>query len=689
MTFKIYRLGISATVLFAVAIPMVAHAQYSGADQPALVEAQASAELRSAIKRIASNPMDSDALIDAGNAALLLGDANAALNFFTRADALRPSNGRIKLGLAAANVRSENPFEALRFFDEAIRLGMPERSLAADRALAFDLLGNFDRAQIDYKLARSASSSNDLIVRQAISLSLGGKSNDADKLLLPLLQQNYGDAWRARAFLLAARGDYNDSLKVARGFMDARSAQKIEVYLRQMPKLTGAQQAAAIHLGHFPASDIGRDSAAIASIAGNYPAAKAAGAGRLIPSGDPLGPKGTVQKVTDNTKLSRKERALAAKQASMNVKQAETVTRPPVSPVMPIDIARERILLAEKASANLAAVALPPSSVRPLAVLPPAIASPAIAPPAIASPTIARPVVARPVVAVLAPVAVAPAQVQVVQAPSVPVAPVPVAPVPVAPVQVAPVQSPTVLAAVAPSPIEVPKPIAVPAAPAPIFAAPVVATSIAHQPVPQPVPQPALPTVSQPQDSIPAIANLNDTDIIPPLSPSPMPAAPAADTVPPAPAASVKAISTFDLGEVVNSIEIPESEKKRDVVPVDLKKLAAAQLKPVVKETPKPEKTAKKAEPVKPEYPARYWVQVATGDSSAFPADMRNFKRKSPDLFKGQSAWTSPWGKSSRLVVGPFENLNAAKKWEAAFRKGGGGGFVWQSGDGTQVTPLK
>ncbi len=678
MTLKIYCLGISAAALLAATIPMAAQAQYSGVDQSASVGAQASAELRGAIKRLASNSSDTDALIDAGNAALLLGDANAALNFFTRADALRPSNSRIKLGLATASVRSENPFEALRLFDEAVRLGMPERALAADRALAFDLLGNFDRAQMDYKLARSASSSNDLIVRQAISLSLGGKYSDADKLLLPLLQQNDGDAWRARAFLLAARGDYNESVKVARGFMDARSAQKIEVYLRQMPKLTGAQQAAAIHLGHFPASDIGRDSSAIQSIAGNYPAAKAVGAGRLVPSGDPLGPKGNAPKA-DDTKLSRKEREKAAKQAAAIVKlpagqvrpvagQSDIDTRPAPNsapilasvPPMPIDIARDRIMAAEKASANLVAIALPV----------PAIAAPAAAPPV--------------AVAILAPAQAAPVAVPSTLAPPPQfiATPKPEAP-PIAVTQPATQPAPVAITATTPSIAVSPPP------------------SIAVSPLPSIVVSPPPSTVlsaPQQQDSVPAVTDLNvGTQTTPVSAPAPAPAsAPASGSaiIPPAPATAGKIISTFNLGEVVSAIEIPESEKKRDVVPVDLKKLDVMRPKPVVKEAPKADKAAKKPEsakalPAKPEYPARYWVQVATGDLSAFPADMRNFRRKSPDLFKGKSAWTSPWSKSNRLVIGPFENLTTAKKWEAEFRKSGGGGFVWQSGDGTQVTALK
>jgi cytochrome c-type biogenesis protein CcmH/NrfG len=69
-------------------------------------EAPGARELREALRRIALQPNDTYALIDAGNAALLLDDGNAALNFFSRANALQPSNGRIKAGLASATVRT-------------------------------------------------------------------------------------------------------------------------------------------------------------------------------------------------------------------------------------------------------------------------------------------------------------------------------------------------------------------------------------------------------------------------------------------------------------------------------------------------------------------------------------------------------------------------------------------------------
>ena len=255
-------------------------------------ELPGASELRDAIRRIARDRRDVEALIDAGNAALLLNDAEAALNFFRQADNLRSNDGRIKAGLGAALVRSENPFEGLRYFDDAVRLGTSERSLAAERGMAFDLLGNFERAQQDYQLASTVTRSDRLTVQHAISLSLSGKAFEADTLLNPLLARNDPAAWRARAFMLAARGDFKQSQEVTRGFLDFQSAQRIERYLKQMPSLTGPQQAAAIHLGHFPLNNIGRDSDVVRSVASSLPpVGQSSGSNRLIPAGSPLGSK--------------------------------------------------------------------------------------------------------------------------------------------------------------------------------------------------------------------------------------------------------------------------------------------------------------------------------------------------------------------------------------------------------------
>jgi len=555
--------------------------------------------LRSAVRRIARRPTDSDALMDAGNASLALGDAKAALNFFTRANTLRPNSGRIKLGLATANVRSENPFEALRLFDEAVKLGISQRAIAADRALAFDLLGNFTLAQRDYTLARSADRSDKLLIRHAISLSLSGDTNAADGMLVPLLQRNVGEAWRARAFILAARGDYRESVKVTQGFMDARSARNFAPYLRRMPELTGAQQAAAIHLGHFPARNIGRDSDAVRRVASRTPVAAApTGAGRLIPSGTPLG-----QKVA----ITNPEQAASVKPAnavtkSVNVRSAGRGRKGSFLN----DVARTRILAAEKAAASLSLIPPPPPFSGPASVPQTTVA---------AAPSSGRLILPR------------------------------------MPVSRRPSTLPT----------------GRPATPSIIFKPAVEenpkVTVRANPLVISPV-QPASSNVATKTGSVPVISDFSAPPKKAEPAPSPKP-------------------REFDLGAVVGSIKIPESEQKTTVTPVDLNSIKP----PVVAKTKTKVNTPEKSSQL--QYPARNWVQIATGGESRFKGDLRNFARKYPKLFKGLSGWSSPWSKSHRLVVGPFDSLKAARSWEARFRKAGGDGFVWQSPKGRAVKKLK
>jgi Flp pilus assembly protein TadD len=486
---------------------------------PDIVEPAGAEDLRDAMRRISFNPSDADALADAGNAALLLGDANAALNFFTRANAIRPNNSRIVAGLATATVRTENPFEALRLFDDAVRLGADQRSIAADRALAFDLLGNFGRAQQDYQLARTVASSDDIIIRQAVSLSLAGQKEQADAMLLPLLQRNSAAAWRARAFMLAARGDVRESNKVAQGFMDAPSARRMERFFRLMPNLTGAQQAAAIHLGHFPTSQaVGRDSEQVRRVAATVPQPAVGPAqNRLIPSGAPLGTK--PQSKPDRRAQERVE----------------------VKPAVPTPPRPDRVVAQVELAAAVAGT----------------------------TPTAQEPV--------------------------------------------------TLAVATPPQP-----------APAKIIAAPT---------------------------SVPAST----------------------------------ASAGFSLDAIVGAIEIPESEQRPSEVPVDLKKL-----KPV---TPKAAADASKAPKIDPKAaakakleaanPARIWVQIATGEARGLGFDYRKLTKNNAILFKAQKPWTSPWGRTARLLVGPFPDVKAAKKWEGDFKKAGGDAFMWKSEIGVPVNALK
>jgi hypothetical protein len=117
---------------------------------------------------------------------------------------------------------------------------------------------------------------------------------------------------------------------------------------------------------------------------------------------------------------------------------------------------------------------------------------------------------------------------------------------------------------------------------------------------------------------------------------------------------------------------------------------AAAKAKQEADAKAKAEAEAKKAEKLaKAANPARVWVQVATGGNvKALAFDFRRMAKKYPEQFKGQDGWTSQWGQTRRLVVGPFASLKDAKAWDAAYRKAGGDSFTWSSTDGLAVEKL-
>jgi hypothetical protein len=531
------------------------------------------------------------------------------LNFFTRANALRPGNSRIVSGLATATVRTENPFEALRLFDQAVRLGANERSIALDRALAFDLLGNFGRAQQDYKLARTASTSDDLIIRQAVSLSLAGQKEAADAMLVPLLQRNSSTAWRARAFMLAARGELRESTKVAQGFMDASSAMRMERFFRLMPSLTAAQKAAAIHLGHFPTRQaVGRDSEQVRRIASTLPQTPVvSGNNRLIPSGAALGPKSTPARDSKNPRKPDRKRDQKAQERSeiqavvANIPEAQKL---PKTDTSRLGTATARAKTEEAQASRIASVS---NNALPV------------------------PETARPLVSAALP------------RPASTLTPAPL-----------PAQAKTAVAA---------EPQPRPAATTP---APTATTA---------VPAAIAPVPTQSGGSIKEALPISQAAAVAGQAPEPVPAL-------------LVASSIFDLGAIVEAIDIPESEQQPSQVPVDLKKLKPLAPKATAEPAKVDPKVLAKAKAQK-DHPARYWVQIAAGNANALGFDYRKLNKTYSALLKARNPYTSEWGRTDRLLVGPFPDLKAARKWEGDYKKAGGDAFMWKSEIGEVVNPLK
>lgn len=247
--------------------------------------------LNAALGRLARNPRDVAALIDAGKAASSMGDHDAAIGFYQRADQLTPGNARIRAGLAGALTRSGDPFDAIPLFAEAEKLGPLDAIQIGDRGLAYDLVGDPLTAQGYYRQALGFKADDEIVRRLALSLAIAGDRRGMEAALSPLLLKQDKAAWRIRAFGLAILGRADEAESITNSTMPAELAAGMAPYLRYMPRLTAAQQASAANFGQFPrAADIGRDDPRVAAFARPKPVATLAAAVKpIVPTGQPLG----------------------------------------------------------------------------------------------------------------------------------------------------------------------------------------------------------------------------------------------------------------------------------------------------------------------------------------------------------------------------------------------------------------
>ncbi|GGB91152.1 hypothetical protein GCM10011494_06890 [Novosphingobium endophyticum] len=276
--------------------------------------------LNDALSRLGRNPRDTEALIDAGDAARALGDFDAAIGFYRRAEEVSATNPRVKAGMARALVLSGDPVAAIPVFAEAERAGAGPQMIAADRGLAYDLVGDNAAAQRYYKAALGGQDNDELRMRLAVSQAIGGDADAAEVTLMPLLRRQDKPGWRTRAFTLAIAGKTKDAVELANTILPEKLAQSMAPYLRYMPRLTKAQQAAAANLGKFPrASEIGRDEPRIAA----YRPAKIASAdAALVPRGAQLGSGKAA--ATATSRSSGKSRDEKAEQARREAEAAES-----------------------------------------------------------------------------------------------------------------------------------------------------------------------------------------------------------------------------------------------------------------------------------------------------------------------------------------------------------------------------
>ncbi len=558
----------AALVVALSAVPAMAQ---SGAEAPSRevvqpLPPQAASELSDALKRLGANPRDGSALLDAGWASLELNDVAAGVGFFSRAELLPESAADAKVGLGAAQVARRRPVEALALFDEAEKQGARLGSHAAERGLAYDLMGDNGRAQQFYRMALAEGGLRDEKVQEitrqlALSQAIGGDQAGAEATLLPLLQRRDLAAYRTRAFALAASGKTEEAVAIADAVMPASLASRIAPYLRYMPKLTRSQQVAAGNFGHFPDADaIGKDDPLIAQYAAAVKppqVAVAAVDARLTPSGTPLG----------------------------NAKPKPAA--PPVGPVISL----------AKADAPQ-----PPVISRPVAAPKPAELKPAELKPA------ARPVAAA---------------------------------------------KPAALAKSDPAP-----------APAPAKAAPPVLAAV--QPTPRPGPtrtiDPSPPPPASLEDAFAEFGTLSTK-------------------VGPAPGA-------VDITRIAIRRE-PDKKAEAEKARAEAEKARAEADRKAEIERKKVEAEKKAEAKKKAANPSRVFVQVGTGQNrSAIAFTWRKFQKEQSKLFGDRKGYVAQWGRTNRLLTGPFSNAKQASAFIAKLKAAGIDCFAFTSDPGEEVTPI-
>src|SRR5690242_298469 len=199
---------------------------------------------------LGKEPKNADALIKAGELTLKLGDPTAAAVLFSRAEAERPHDGHLKADEAAVLVHMERPGEALRLFQQAESMGADMADFASERGLAYDLIGQQERAQRDYRNALAQNPDNaETMRRYALSLGISGQRDRALAEIDPLVRQQDHAGWRDRAFILAMTGDPDQADKIAKAMLSPQMAAGLAPFFQRLPQLSPVDRAFAVHFG--------------------------------------------------------------------------------------------------------------------------------------------------------------------------------------------------------------------------------------------------------------------------------------------------------------------------------------------------------------------------------------------------------------------------------------------------------
>ncbi len=648
--------------------------------------------LADAVRRVGASPRDLSALVEAGELSIKVGDATAAAAFFKRAEQVDPNNGRVKAGIARILVAGEHPGEALRYFDQAARTGLSMAPYAGDRGLAYDLTGEQERAQRDYRLALKQGDDDEIRRRYALSLGIAGRKDDALKEIDALLRRSDRGAWRARAFILAMNGDVPGANKIATSMMPGM-ASGLSAFFQRLPALAPVDRAFAVHFGEVAPTPARLADARLA------PPLSALGADPDAPRATQVATVASAPAPAQVARNERRDPPRTTTRESRRDRERGRVLGGPVVTGRPLP------------GGGVAPVATPPVSASVAAV---AATSPAVAPTAtsVAAPvatTTPAPAVTRPTTSVAAASPVYPAPTSSTPrpaaanvptgVPATPPATAPASSTPAAPATVASRPVAPMVASATPIPGVVPAVTTRPATPAPIVAA----TRSAPQPAiaaARPVTQPANAAPAPPRgDADEILARIVAGIRIPESELARAPARPAAPgSAAPGSAATLDRAarqaernvaaqrgtqrSPVRAAEAEDTPARPTAAERRAKAAADRKAKQEAAEKKALADKAAAEKKAAKADPV------RYWVQVAGGANQGdLGRAWADAKKKAPAL-AGKTAYTTPLRATNRVVTGPFKSEAEARAMVNTLSKQGLSAFSFTSAAGQKMTRL-
>jgi Flp pilus assembly protein TadD len=595
------------------------------------------------LRTLAANPKSLTALMGAGKAALELGDAPAAITFFGRAEEVAPTDGRVKMWIGASLVQLHNASGAIKFFEEAVRLGVPEADVARERGLAFDISGDPRRAQRDYRLALQRGRDPEATRRLALSLAISGERENALRLLEEQLLVRDRAAERSRAFILALTGDTTGAVRAVQASMPGPQGSSLAPFLERLASLTPAQRALAVHLGHFPQNWRSLPAAQPARTETYASLSDAVRAG----TPDPRKPGLERRYQPAATSQTKKAAPAAAEPKTAAAQPKPSVAQPKPAQATPTPATQTASREASRPAAKAPAPPTQTSSVegsRSVWAWSRRLED--------ARPTTTRPPQRKAETADAA--KSAPAQTIAATTP--------------APVKDEAARPPATIiaeaasAAAAPAVDPVQTPVSTPPKPAaaePVLAAP--GFSIADKPAEEAADAaPASAPTSRLADVAATVAALPDA-VVPKTEPQP----PAKSAAAPAEKKQVPA--------------------KAAEAPVKKEPVAAAAKKPA---PPAAAAAVKKVAAAPPE-PARIWVQVAGGaDKAALPREFARLKAKVPKLLAARAAWTTPLKATNRLLVGPFKTAGEAQEFVNELGKADLSAFTWTSEAGQKIEKL-